>query len=187
VSSGPSVSVDGTAWEIAGAQLAIVDAENRVLLQLRPWPPGWELPGGHCDAGEEPAAAAAREAQEETGLSVRVTRLVGVYTWRGLRASSDAVFLGEVTGGAWRRSIEAVSSRYATAEDLPATTFPWIHQRVADAVAAAGGAAPVHRVQPVTMRHLLFFGASWAGTMVDGVRRWRHGRGRRSNQPGDAR
>ena len=172
----PTVSLDGHAWPISGAQLALLDGDGRVLIQLRPWPPGWELPGGHCDAGEDPAVAAAREAEEETGLSVEVGPLVGVYTWAGLRGSSDAVYLGRVTGGRWRRSIEALQSRYATAGDLPATTFPWIHQRVADAAAVAGGAAPVHRVQPITLRHVLFFGARWVGVVVDWLRRLRHWR-----------
>lgn len=34
-----------------------------------------EFPGGKCEPGEEPAAAVVREIAEETGLSVRVTRL----------------------------------------------------------------------------------------------------------------
>ena len=172
----PTVTVDGTAWPVTGAQLALVDEQRRVLVQLRPWPPGWELPGGHCDGGEDPAAAAAREAEEETGLSVTVTGLVGVYTWSGLRGNSDAVYLGRVTGGRWRRSIEAIQSRFTAADELPATTFPWIHQRVADAVAAIDGAAPVHRVQRVTLRHVLFFGGRWAGVLVDTARRLRPSR-----------
>jgi 8-oxo-dGTP pyrophosphatase MutT (NUDIX family) len=47
------------------------DAAERVLLMLRHrfiigrWV--WELPGGYADDGEDPAAAAAREVEEETG------------------------------------------------------------------------------------------------------------------------
>jgi 8-oxo-dGTP pyrophosphatase MutT (NUDIX family) len=157
---------------VTGAQLALV-RDGRVLIQLRPWPPGWEIPGGHCNGDEDPAAAAAREAEEETGYRVRVTRLAGVYTWNGLRRTSDAVYIGEITGGEWRRSVEAWRSRFVAADELPHTTFPWIPQRLVDALAAAGGAPPVHRVQPVSLRHVLFFGGRWLAVLVDAVRRRR--------------
>ena len=40
---------------------------------------GWELPGGKCEPGEEPAAAAIREIQEELGCRISVTgSLAGV-------------------------------------------------------------------------------------------------------------
>ncbi|QRV13792.1 NUDIX hydrolase [Haloterrigena salifodinae] len=58
------------------ASVAIVDrsrADARVLCVERGVPPGvgeWTLPGGHIEIGEEPAAAAARELEEETGISV---------------------------------------------------------------------------------------------------------------------
>lgn len=164
-------------FPVQGAQLALVH-DGRVLLQLRPWPPGWELPGGHCEAGEDPAVTAAREAEEETGLRATVGGLVGVYTWRGLRRGGDAVYWGTLSGGRPRRTIEALRLRYSSPTDLPATVFPWFRERVADALAAAGGAPPVHRVQPVTPRHVLFFGLRWLATLLDLVRRWR-GRGRR--------
>jgi 8-oxo-dGTP pyrophosphatase MutT (NUDIX family) len=166
----PTLTVDGVEHPIAGAQVALI-RDGRVLLQFRPWPPGWELPGGHSDDGEDPALTAAREGEEETGHTVRVLRLSGVYTWAGLRNSSDAVYVGEVTGGAWRRSVEALSHRWVTLDELPATTFPWITQRVADALASTPTTPPVHRTQPVSARHMLFFGARWVGFLVDLLRR----------------
>ena len=42
----------------------------------------WALPGGYADVGDSPSEAAARETEEEAGLQVRVTRLVGVYDGR---------------------------------------------------------------------------------------------------------
>ena len=56
------------------------DAGERVLLMRRHrfivdrWV--WELPGGYVDDGEDPAAAAAREAEEETGWRPRQVEFV---------------------------------------------------------------------------------------------------------------
>ena len=109
---------------------------------------------------------------------MRVIGLAGVYTWEGLRRTSDAVYVGEITGGQWRRSLEAVRHLFVRPDRLPHATFPWIPLRITDAVAVAGGAKPVHRVQPVSVRHVLFFGARWLATLVDGVRQLRRRRRR---------
>lgn len=60
----------------------IVYAPERgvVLVRRRNPPPGWALPGGFIDYGEPAERAAAREAFEETGLKVRLTGLLGVYS-----------------------------------------------------------------------------------------------------------
>ena len=160
------VEVDGVGWRVDGAQVAIVEA-GTVLVQLRPWPPGWELPGGHCEDGEDPAVTAAREAEEETGLRIRIVGLVGVYTWAGLRSSGDVLYRGEVSGGRRRRSLEALATRRVTPRQLPRTAFPWIAQRVTDALVSARGAAPVHRVQPVTLMHVAAFGTAWLRTPLE--------------------
>ncbi|MBJ7609920.1 MAG: NUDIX hydrolase [Candidatus Dormibacteraeota bacterium] len=152
-----------------GAQTAIVDG-SRVLLQLRPFPPGWELPGGHVDPGEDPAETAVRETEEETGLRVNIRGLVGVYSWSGLRNAADAVFLAEVAGGRLRWSIEAWRTVFVSADRLPRTAFPWCRQRVYDALARSEGAPPVHRVQPVTLRNVATFGTSWLSAPLDRIR-----------------
>ena len=72
-----------------------------VLIRRRNPPPGWALPGGFVDYGETVAAAAVREAREETGLDVILTELFHVYSdpARDPRRHTIAtVFIGTATG-----------------------------------------------------------------------------------------
>jgi 8-oxo-dGTP pyrophosphatase MutT (NUDIX family) len=59
---------------------AVRDDQGRVLLVRRRDSGNWELPGGRVDLGESATAAAEREVVEESGVSIKVTRLAGVYT-----------------------------------------------------------------------------------------------------------
>src|SRR3970282_1642842 len=59
---------------------------NRVVLVKRAIDPGygkWVFPGGYVDRGEEIRAAAVREAREETGLDIRIDRLINIYSYQG--------------------------------------------------------------------------------------------------------
>jgi 8-oxo-dGTP pyrophosphatase MutT (NUDIX family) len=77
----------------------LVDDQDRALLLWRHrfvqdrW--GWELPGGIIDEGEEPAEAAAREVEEETGYRVgRIEHLVTFQPMVGMVDSEHFVFVG---------------------------------------------------------------------------------------------
>lgn len=63
-----------------GCSAAVFDAQRRILLTRRVDNGQWCLPGGGMDPGESAAEACEREVLEETGLSVRVKRLVGIYS-----------------------------------------------------------------------------------------------------------
>ncbi len=55
--------------------------DNHLLLVKRKFDPDagfWSIPGGHLDLGEEIEVAAGREAFEETGFKVKVSKLAGV-------------------------------------------------------------------------------------------------------------
>ncbi len=72
----PALTVDCVVFALDGGDL-------KVLLVQRGQPPfegRWALPGGFVEVGETVEEAAAREAQEETGLRVEILRLVGVYS-----------------------------------------------------------------------------------------------------------
>jgi 8-oxo-dGTP diphosphatase len=168
--SANEVLLGGVRHRVSGAQAAVL-VDGRVLVQLRPWPPGWELPGGHVGADEDPAACIVREVLEETGLQVRVRAVVGVYRWAGLRRQADAVFLVEPVGGQVRRSIEAIRMRWVDPSTLPRAIFPWCQIRISDALDVAAGGDPVLRTQPVMVRHVLFFGSRWVAVVVDAVRK----------------
>lgn len=56
------------------------DSGEKVLLTRRTDNGDWCLPGGAMDAGESAVEACIREVWEETGLTVEVTRLIGIYT-----------------------------------------------------------------------------------------------------------
>jgi 8-oxo-dGTP diphosphatase len=58
----------------------LVTTENGLVLVKRKFEPfvnDWCLPGGFIEASEHPEESAAREVLEETGLQVKVTKLLG--------------------------------------------------------------------------------------------------------------
>jgi 8-oxo-dGTP pyrophosphatase MutT (NUDIX family) len=63
-----------------GCSAAIFDEQGRVLLTRRADNGQWCLPSGGMESGESAAEACEREVGEETGLNVRVKRLVGIYS-----------------------------------------------------------------------------------------------------------
>ncbi|MFX0135116.1 MAG: NUDIX hydrolase [Candidatus Hodarchaeota archaeon] len=55
--------------------------DNHLLLVKRKFDPDagyWSIPGGHLDLGEKVETAAMREAFEETGFKVKVSKLAGI-------------------------------------------------------------------------------------------------------------
>jgi 8-oxo-dGTP pyrophosphatase MutT (NUDIX family) len=62
------------------AFVAVREQQGRLLLVRRCDSGAWELPGGRVDVGESAVRAAVREAAEETGVRIRITGLVGLFT-----------------------------------------------------------------------------------------------------------
>lgn len=76
---GPRLGKEGNIR--VGCSAVIFDeAREKVLLTQRADNGRWCLPGGQMESGESAAEACEREVWEETGLTVRVKRLAGVYS-----------------------------------------------------------------------------------------------------------
>jgi 8-oxo-dGTP pyrophosphatase MutT (NUDIX family) len=65
---------------VPAASAVVVDAQGRILLHRRRDNDLWSLPGGAVEPGESITQTIIREVREETGLQVKVVRLIGVYT-----------------------------------------------------------------------------------------------------------
>lgn len=127
---------------VFGVTVAVL-AKGRVLLQLRADQPVWNLPGGLVESGESLAAAAIREVREETGLVVRPTRLVGVYSrplWRA-GGNHQILFAAEPVAGdlADFDPGETRAARFFAPDALPDTLIWWHRRWIADALAGVGG------------------------------------------------
>jgi ADP-ribose pyrophosphatase YjhB (NUDIX family) len=86
---------------------------------------GWCMPGGWADVGDSPSAMVEREVLEESGLTVRAARLVGVYDANnesGLREVMhlyDLVFLCDDLGGEPHASNETSDAGFFGLDEIP--------------------------------------------------------------------
>jgi len=99
----------------------ITDEQNRVVLVKRAIEPGygkWVFPGGYVDRGEEVRSAAVREAREETGLEVRLDRLVNIYSYAG-RVPVIVVYSATMMGGCLGCDDEGLEARFFEPETIP--------------------------------------------------------------------
>ncbi|MFC2064580.1 NUDIX hydrolase [Chloroflexota bacterium] len=82
------------------AAAVVIKGDGKVLLVRRKNNPErgkWTLPAGFVDGGENPIHAAEREGQEETGLKVRVTRLLDVIPGLEHSRGADILIVYEAT------------------------------------------------------------------------------------------
>jgi ADP-ribose pyrophosphatase YjhB (NUDIX family) len=110
----------------------VIIEDGNVLLGLRRDVDWWNLPGGGMELGETVDEALRREVLEETGLAVRVGRLVGVYS-KPQKQEVVLTFLCHVEGGALKETEEMRACRYFAPDALPPNTLPKHVERIHDA------------------------------------------------------
>jgi len=112
--------------KVAAAVLVIL--AGRVLLVRRvnePFRGLWTLPAGFVNGGEDPAEAAERECLEETGLSVRVTRVFDIVSGREHLRGADfvIVYQADLLGGVMKADDDADAVDWFDGENLPPLAF----------------------------------------------------------------
>ncbi|PZN09257.1 HAD-IIA family hydrolase [Thermaerobacter composti] len=130
-----------------GVAAIVFDHDGNVLLVKRRDNGLWGLPSGHVEVGETVEEAVRREVLEETGLVVRVERLVGVYSDPVSQVfqypSGDIIhfitlsFLCTIAGGTLRANEEeSVACGFFKPAELPQDMLPmhpsWLEDALAD-------------------------------------------------------
>ena len=106
----------------------LVTRDDQVLLVRRvnePFRGKWTLPAGFVNGGEDPAEAAERECLEETGLSVRVTRVYDIVSGREHERGADFViiYLAEFISGEMQADDDADAVEWFDKDKLPPLAF----------------------------------------------------------------
>jgi ADP-ribose pyrophosphatase YjhB (NUDIX family) len=110
------------------AAAVLIEQGGRVLLVRRagePFRGMWTLPAGFINGGEDPAEAAARECLEETGLIVRVTRVLDIISGKEHPRGADfiIVYQAEIIDGELKPDDDADAVEWFERENLPQLAF----------------------------------------------------------------
>jgi ADP-ribose pyrophosphatase YjhB (NUDIX family) len=117
------------------AAAVVIEVDGGIVLGRRAIEPGyglWCLPGGFVNHDEDPQRAAVRECQEEIGVRVEVTELLGVYHVAKTTASSivGIAYRGRVMDGEKiQAGPEMLELGVFRPDELPPVAFP-SHQEV---------------------------------------------------------
>lgn len=119
---------------------AIIKEDKFILLVKEVTDGKWSLPGGWADVNESPAQSAIKEVFEETGLTVKVTKLFALFDKLKhahppqLPHAYKAFFLADIIGGHLKTSIETTEVKFFHQDDLPALS---LHRVVPSQIALA--------------------------------------------------
>ncbi len=114
----------------------IILEDNKIILIKRlnnPFKDHWAIPGGFVEYGEKVEDAAVREAKEETGLDIELTKLVGVYSDpnRDPRGHTvTVVFLSKIIGGTLKSDSDAKDAKFIDIKELKNMELAFDHDEI---------------------------------------------------------
>lgn len=126
-----------------GVRAAIFDAEGRVCLVRHGYMPGWYMPGGGVEPGEDVLTAMIREVREEVALAVRGRPVLhGIF--RATRRDHVLIYVVREFERLGQRppDREIAESGFFPVDALPAATTRATRARLAE---IASGAEPAAR------------------------------------------
>lgn len=107
------------------ASTLILNDQNQVLLGRRAIDPSkgkWDVIGGFLNLGEHPTQGAIREAKEETGLDVKIEKLLGIFmdTYGDTGYSTlNICYTATVVGGEPKPNDDAAELKWFDISNLP--------------------------------------------------------------------
>lgn len=125
---------------VVAVTVFVEDQDGRALLIQRSDNGLWALPGGGQEIGESVTDAAKREVLEETGLTIDVTGVVGIYSNPAhviayddgeVRQEFSVCLRGHASGGTLTVSDESTNVRWIPPTDLDTLPMhPSMRQRI---------------------------------------------------------
>ena len=110
------------------ASILLIDGD-KVLLGKRainPFKDEYDIIGGFLKNGEDPVTGVLREAKEETGLTVKITNLLGIYMdiyGKGGDYTLNIYYIGKIINGEMKASDDVAELEWFEIEDLPKPAF----------------------------------------------------------------
>ena len=110
--------------------------DNKIILIKRlnnPFKDYWAIPWGFVEYGEKVEDAAVREAKEETGLDIELTKLVGVYSDpdRDPRGHTVTIaFLSKIIGGTLKSDSDAKDAKFLDINELKNMKLAFDHKEI---------------------------------------------------------
>lgn len=103
----------------------VLNNKGEILLMKRriePFNKLWGVPGGHVKSRERVERAVLREVREETGLTCKIVKLLGVYSdpKRDPRYHTVSIaYILKIAGGKLRNSFESSEQRFFSLNKIP--------------------------------------------------------------------
>ncbi len=107
------------------AGVIVENADGQIVLILRGEEPGrglWGLPAGFMEIDETCESAAKRECLEETGLTVQLGDLLGVWSYYHEYKHSAGVlvlYAAHITGGQLQAGSDSVQAKFFALDEIP--------------------------------------------------------------------